>query len=53
MKNYNEVNLNYIRDILEFIDKKETVSGRRYFGDLASINKPEWVGKRIYRLYIY
>ena len=45
MKNYNEVNLNYIRDILEFIDKKETVSGRRYFGDLANINKPEWVGK--------
>lgn len=30
MKNYNEVNLNYIRDILEFIDKKETVRGRRY-----------------------
>lgn len=37
--------MNYIRDILEFIDKKETVSGKRYFGDLENISKPEWIGK--------
>lgn len=45
MKSYNEVNLNYIGDILEFIDKKAVVSGKRYFGDLKNINKLEWAGK--------
>ena len=46
MSMHNEVNLNYMKDILEVSDRRAKVTGKDIFGDLEGLEEPlKWIGK--------